>query len=327
VIIPVFNGADCLAATLDALLRNSLDQVEILVVDDASTDSTPELLGSHPGADQFRVIRNPVNLGPSGARNRGAAEAGHPFLFFLDADVEVPERTIDWLRETLDLYSHRPDVGGVLGCYSEDAEGGFFARLKNLETAFLYRVTETRSPFLHTAMLLIRKDVLDSAGGFDASLRKAEDFKLGAVLGSRGWRFIIDRRIRGKHRKGLTWSGLLREDWDRIRSLGRIQLSPEEKKFSVRAHRWNRIVSLLLPAPVMVVALTIPWLGIPVIAGAAALLLLFVAANLRFLVFLRKRAGIAFALRALPAVFLEMLWASCAVAVGLVFRGHPQPGS
>ncbi len=125
--------------------------------------------------------------------------------------------------------------------------GGFLTNFKNLTTCYLYNITDTQSPYLHTPIFCIRKEVLESAGGFDPRLWRAEDFRLGVVLGSRGYRFIIDRRIKGLHLKEYGFAGALKEDWLRIKDLQSVRLGPGERAFALRAHRWTRLVSLSLP--------------------------------------------------------------------------------
>ncbi|MGW8178926.1 MAG: glycosyltransferase family 2 protein, partial [bacterium] len=238
VIIPCYNAANTLGDCLAGLRDNDLSGVELVVVDDASTDSTSELIESLNSSFELdiRYIRLPERGGPGAARNAGIESSSHPFLFFLDADIILPARSIDFLRETLDLYSHRNRVCGVLGTYAEDTPvKDFFTTFKNLYTCYLYRMTETLSPFIHTPMFAVRKAVLEKEGAFDPTMKRAEDFKLGAILGSKGYRFVIDWRIEGIHLKTYSLSGILREDWHRISELKRIKLTKEQKTFSYRA--------------------------------------------------------------------------------------------
>ena len=306
-----------MARTLEALLANDLSQTELILVDDGSSDETPSVIRSFAGRIGLVSIRNEHSLGPAAARNAGAARANLPFLLFLDADVLLPSAGLQQLRETLDLYSHRPDVAGALGGYAEDWAGeGFFSHFKNLSTTFLYRVTETQSPYLHTAIFLVRRDVFELAGGFDERLRKAEDFKLGLALGSRGYRFVIDRRVTGMHLKSYTLSGILREDWLRIVTMRRLKMTRAERRFSLRAHRPGRLISLALPGPTLAAgfggAIAGRWLVAVSLGGA----LLFGALNFRFLNYVRRRRGWKFAVGSLGMLFLEMLWAELAVLMG-----------
>lgn len=323
------NGADTLEKCLDALLQNHLAAVEILVVDDASTDRTREVVAAfreriEEGKVPFRCFRLEEQLGPASARNLGLIKAANPYLLFVDADMVLPPQGLDWIRETLDLYSHLPQVAGVLGVYSEQIPwDDFFSNFKNLYTCFLYKVTETRSPYLHTPIFCVEKKVLEAAGGFESGLETAEDFRLGILLGSRGYRFIIDRRVQGTHLKRYSLGGILREDWRRMRDLRWIQrgrLAGEvERRFYYQAHRWTRLVSVLLPGPVLLLAALSP-MNASFAAAALALLLLFYLCNFPFLVYCARRQGMIFALKSAGFLFFEMLWAEVALGLSVFLR-------
>jgi glycosyltransferase involved in cell wall biosynthesis len=287
-------------------------------VDDCSSDDTLGVAESYTGRLPLRIDRLENRIGPASARNAGAAQCRHPYLLFLDSDVVLPERAISFFRETLALYEHRPDIAGALGCYSEKLPfSGFFSNFKNLTTSHLYRITETQSPFLHTAMLLIRREVFDGAGGFEDGLFKAEDFKLGLSLGSRGYRFVIDWRIQGVHLKEYCMRDILVEDWQRIRALRKLRVDRRERSFSLRAHRLGRLLSLAIPGPMLVLfALSTVWGWTPVL-WALALFALFVLSNASFLNYARRHRGEWFAARSLAMLFLEMLWAELALVLSV----------
>jgi glycosyltransferase involved in cell wall biosynthesis len=316
VIIPAHNAAAFLPATLAALDRNDLRNTEVLLVDDASTDQTGELARSLG----FSIFRRERQQGPSAARNSGLRETSCPHVLFLDADVVVPPRTLGWIRETLELYSHRPDVAGVLGQYGESLPwSDFFTDFKNLSTCYLYRMTRTQSPFLHTAVFCVRRSVLEEVGEFDVQLTRGEDFRLGLTLGSLGYRFIIDRRIQATHLKRYSFSGILREDWHRVLQLASVKLPPEEKAFSLRAHRWNRLASVALPGLILAFAVMGFW-NRAWVAAAGVLLLAFLLFNLHFLAYCRRLRGAWFALKAAGFLWVEMLWAQIALVASSVIR-------
>ncbi len=83
VIIPVYNCADFLGQAIDSVLNQTFMDLEIIVVDDGSTDRTPEVSAQY--SDHVTYIRQP-NGGNAAARNRGVAAARGRWLCFLDAD-------------------------------------------------------------------------------------------------------------------------------------------------------------------------------------------------------------------------------------------------
>ena len=187
-------------------------------------------------------------------------------------------------------------------------------RTIRISACYLYRITETQSPFLHTPIFCVRRAVLEQAGGFDSRLTHGEDFRLGAQLGSRGFRFVIDRQINGQHLKRYSFRGILSEDWRRVRQLASIRLPLEERRFAYRAHRWNRLISVLLPGLAIACAL-IGVIDRRFLAAGAVLVFGFLLLNLHFLFYCWKLRGTWFALRAAVVLFLEMLWAEFALAI------------
>ncbi|MCK0168489.1 glycosyltransferase [Jannaschia sp. S6380] len=90
VVIAAWNAAATLDRAIDAALSQTVP-VEIVVVDDASTDGTGDLAARRAAGDaRLRVLRQPRNLGPSAARNRAIAESGAPWIAVLDSD--------DWME-------------------------------------------------------------------------------------------------------------------------------------------------------------------------------------------------------------------------------------
>ncbi|GAB4242062.1 MAG: hypothetical protein Kow00109_17710 [Acidobacteriota bacterium] len=320
IVIPAHNAAAYLPRCLEALRRNDLRSVEVLVVDDGSSDTTAAVAESFATALPLQLFRLPENRGPAAARNLGADRAKHPYLLFLDADVVLPERALFWFRDTLDLYRHRPEVVGVLGAYAERIPSGdFWSDYRNLTTSYLYRATDTWSPFLHTAAVCLKREVFEEFGGFDESLRQGEDFQLGVRMGSRGLRLIIDRRIQLVHLKRYRFAEVLREDWSRVQHLQQMRLEPEARKFAWRAHRWNRLFSLLVP-PGLGASLLVGFAGGAAWGAAAAAVLAggFGLAHVGYWRFLVRRRGAVFAARAYAAQLMELACADVALAWSLV---------
>ncbi len=123
VIIPAFNSSTTLARALDSVLNQEYAALEVIVVDDASTDDTAAVISRY--GSKVESIRQPVNQGVAAARNRGAAAATGEWLAFLDADdYYFPcrlARHAEWIvsDSELDLltgdYEYRSPEGNLLG--------------------------------------------------------------------------------------------------------------------------------------------------------------------------------------------------------------------
>ena len=87
VVIPVFNTGSLLDRTLDSVTRQTLSDIEIICIDDCSTDNTPAILSAWAQKDtRVRILAFEHNQGVSAARNAGIDEAKAPYIYFLDSD-------------------------------------------------------------------------------------------------------------------------------------------------------------------------------------------------------------------------------------------------
>lgn len=177
------NHADRLVRTLGDLSALALPRAlwELVIIDNASKDETPELLGCHqwPAGWSVRVIRE-EKLGLSNARNRAIQEACGEYLIFIDDD-ETPDA--DWLcaYERL-IEDKQPDAfGGRISVLFEDARPawlqdnllGFLGELNRFDS--ITPLTEPSTSF-YGGNFGFRKSVIDRVGGFDATLgRKGSD--------------------------------------------------------------------------------------------------------------------------------------------------------
>ncbi len=113
VIIPVYNGADYFLEAIESVLHQTYPHVEIIVIDDCSTDNSVELIES-VDADNLTLIRNSNNLGVSASRNKGICSAKGKYIAFMDADdVSLPRR----LECQVDLLERKSEIGLISSAY------------------------------------------------------------------------------------------------------------------------------------------------------------------------------------------------------------------
>lgn len=103
VIIPIYNRAHLIRRTLDSVLKQSYRNLEIIIVDDASTDNTEEVIKTIADP-RIRYIRHPTNSGGGTARNTGVKEATGKYVTFLDSDDQ-------WLPDKIKL-----QIGAMENC-------------------------------------------------------------------------------------------------------------------------------------------------------------------------------------------------------------------
>lgn len=173
-IVPTFNRAGLLAEALDSVRSQSFPDWECLVVDDASTDETPDVASSRAAADpRFRWLRIAHAGSPGRARNAGiAASAGALVAFLDDDDAWLPgklERQVALLDEDPEpglVYSRAERFGDELGPWPR-----LLPERPDLRALLA-------SNFIACSTVVARRSALESAGPFDESLPLAQDFDL-----------------------------------------------------------------------------------------------------------------------------------------------------
>jgi glycosyltransferase involved in cell wall biosynthesis len=175
VIVPVFNGRDHVAAAIESALAQSMSRVEVVVVDDGSSDGSGELAESIAGRDsRVRVIRQ-ENRGLSGARNTGVRESRGRYVGFLDADdLWLPEK----LERQVPLLAPGRVVFSDAFLMRNDAvseERIFGAGRVAAAIDFEALLEQNPIPIL---TVLVERELLLDVGGFDESLLSVEDWDL-----------------------------------------------------------------------------------------------------------------------------------------------------
>lgn len=174
VVIPAYNAEAFIAESIESVLTQTYEPVETIVVDDGSADATAEVAA---GYREVTVIRQ-ENAGPSAARNRGFAATSGEFVAFHDSDDAM---TPDKLEVQVGHMLENPSVGCVLAeqelVMEPGAELPFWAEGSKVPTVMPLRPPElANEPVVHPMTMVLRREVFESVGGFDESLRPAEDF-------------------------------------------------------------------------------------------------------------------------------------------------------
>lgn len=194
VIIPVRNGERFIGHAIDSILSQTLTDIELLVVDDASTDRTTEIIESYTDP-RLRILRNPQRMGVSASRNRAVAEARSPYVAFLDADDIAYSQRLE--KQITFLESH-PNVA-LVGSHLDyiDAEGKLLYSERPGQRPC--KSDELRMELLKRACILPstatgRKSALVQAGGFP-QMDYAEDHDLWCRLAVNHELAILPERL------------------------------------------------------------------------------------------------------------------------------------
>lgn len=173
VIIPTYNRADLIVESLESVLAQTYTNLEVIVVDDGSTDQTRSVL--EPYAGKIKYIRQ-ANLGVSAARNRGLQEASGEFVAFQDSDDLWLAGKLEWQVEFL-LKNLQYDLVCGNGVFLTDERlyidgkrlDAFRKEGLNLKTVYL-------NGHVPPPTILVRKEAAVKVGGFDPRLSVVEDW-------------------------------------------------------------------------------------------------------------------------------------------------------
>ena len=214
VVIPSYNSTRTIERCVQSVFDTGDKSVEVIVVDDASTDRSPKLVETIAYADpeRVRLIRQEKNGGPAKARNAGARMARGECLFFLDSDTDMLPNALANFRERIasadavvGIYDARPLNKGWIPLYKALLNNYFFTRKGIIN----YEVFDS-------ARAGIRAEIFRAVGGFDETLGWGMDYEneeLGYRLCEK-FNLVLDPTIAVKHEfpgfKKLTCTYFLR---------------------------------------------------------------------------------------------------------------------
>jgi len=172
VIIPCYNYADYIGEAIESVLNQDYKNYELIVIDDGSTDNTPEVLKLY--SDRIRYIRQ-ENQGLSATRNNGIKLSQNKFITFLDADDRWE---VNFLSEIMQEFQRQSQDVALVACLDSkiDKNGvslpdrAHHSKLGELSTKDLI----LKNRFFPGAAI-IRKQVFKELGGFDQNLKSSED--------------------------------------------------------------------------------------------------------------------------------------------------------
>ena len=214
IIVPSYGRPDALRACLDALVQQTVPEVEIVIVDDGSPEPLGPICADVPNV---RCIRQ-ENAGPAAARNRGAQEATAPFLAFTDDDCRPRP---DWVAQLMKAHQGNPErlVGGRV---ENGLPGNPYASASQELCDFLYDwfgAERGDTPFFTSNNIGCARDRFLELGGFDESfpLAAAEDREFGIRWREKGGALVFATDAVIDHFHPLT----LKKFWRQHRNYGR----------------------------------------------------------------------------------------------------------
>jgi glycosyltransferase involved in cell wall biosynthesis len=180
-VIPVFNRAQLIRATLDSVLAQEFNDQEIIVVDDGSTDDTPNTLALY--SDRVRVVRQ-ENSGPAVARNRGIEIASGQYIAVLDSDDLWFPWTLATYTEAIRRFENPAFVAGSPHVFSNEEELTTIQRTPFAASCFAdYLASSDQWRWFSASSFVLRTDAVRAVGGFSDAWINADDADLALRVG------------------------------------------------------------------------------------------------------------------------------------------------
>jgi glycosyltransferase involved in cell wall biosynthesis len=176
VIMPTYNRADLVGQAIDSVRQQDFEDWELIVVDDGSTDETPEILSAYGRSGKVHCVRQ-ENAGQSVARNRGLQRAKGKWVAFLDSDNRwLPHK----LSTQVNALKTMSDVDVLYGDIELiDEEGRFVSSQPERPrySGIIWRQL-LHSNCVNFNTSVVRREKIEAVGRFDERLRRGEDYDL-----------------------------------------------------------------------------------------------------------------------------------------------------
>lgn len=194
VIVPVYNGAEFLRSCVDSILAQSFCDLEIILVDDGSTDESPEICDRYAAQDKRVICIHQENAGAAAARNCGLKASTGKYIAFVDSD--------DWIDQ--DMYETMVNAAEERNCdlvicdclkeseagsciYTHELPGGYYDREAMVAQYFPQLLMPDSMEYPVTIsnwLLLIRRETIEENRlSFPEGMRFSEDLLFGSEVG------------------------------------------------------------------------------------------------------------------------------------------------
>ena len=312
-IIPAYNASETLERCLKALQNATPPPLQIIVSDDGSTDSTPQI------AQSFNVDLIQNDQGPSGpahARNAAVDKSASDLILFVDADVEIALDAPQRLFEEIETH---PSIVAAFGSYGakQDAQNQT-AYYANLRHHFFHQNGEREAETFWTGVGAITRPAFDAVNGFTKVPGRLtlEDVNLGYRLRQAGYRIRLVPDAQGTHLKNWTLKQLWHDDifaravpWSNMIVNNQVKeslnVSPKEKITALLAHLiWSFLIISLIDTKFLYTAL-----------GSA---IAYIYVNLPLIRLIHKHTGLKSALTSIGLHWTYHLYSSVTFAVILI---------
>lgn len=243
VIMAVCNGEDYIEKCVESILGQTFADFEFIIIDDGSTDSTPNLL-NHYNDPRLKILRQ-ENQGLTRSLKTAAQIARGSFIARMDADdVSLPDR----LEEQVRFMDAHPDYV-LCGSRFQESESGQPQRIPYIQSdEEIRKKASCFNPFCHSTTLF-RRDAYEKSGGYDTRIRYGQDFDLWIRLLGQGKAFNLDKVLVTArfHPGSITGRNEKRQLISALKTRRKAYLQFGGNVFATLYHLMRSILVLILP--------------------------------------------------------------------------------
>lgn len=317
IVIPVRNDARNLAICLAAQRGANVQPVEMIVVDDASTEDVSSIVSKTTA----RYLRLPKQVGAGAARNAGWRIAQGQMVLFVDSDVVVPS---DASRRVLERFARDPNLVGVFGSYDDSPSvPSFYSQFRNLLHHYIHQNSNEDAHTFWAGFGAIRRSALESSGGFNEQMVGMEDVELGMRLAAGGAKLYLDKSLQVKHLKRWTLASTVSTDiFQRAVPWTRMLLAAKNITADLNLTYASRLSAILVATLMAIIGLLVAaafhfrhWHAVPLLLAAIFVVSGLFALNRHFYSFLLCKRGFAFTTKAVAAHWLFYLYSGATFVV------------
>ena len=313
VIVPFFNQPELLPKCIESIANSTYKNVEIIAVDDGSTDDSWEKISQQ----KVIGISTLKNIGPAAARNLGAKLATGEILMFFDSDVSV---CTDSIERAANMLNEDPELSAVFGAYAiEPLYKNFFTVYKNLAHHFTHYISRKRVHTFWAGCGAIKKDVFTKLGGFDEGYQApcVEDIELGYRLTENGYKVKLEPSIQVAHGKKYNLKTLITSDI-KFRAIPWAKLLAIKNVFYADLNlRMTNIISGIILGLLIPICILAAWpLQELLLPFAIGLSIIYLLLNVRIFSFVLKQKGLVFLLKFIPMYTLTYFYSIAGFAMG-----------
>lgn len=175
VLLPVYNN-ESINLCIDSVLKQTFTDYELLIIDNASTDNTINVIKGYDDA-RIKLVVNKENIGPTGSLNKGVSLAKGKYIARIDADdLMLPER----LEKQVDFMENNPDYG-IVGSWTKHIDESDNLSQTNklcVSDKAIRAYMMIQSPFYHPAVMMRSEVLKDNELNYDLSIKVAVEYKL-----------------------------------------------------------------------------------------------------------------------------------------------------